>query len=346
MHRSIRTAVVGASGYTGAELVRLLLSHPNATIEALVAESNAGKALSELYPVFLQSDLPPLVKLDQVDFSNIDVAFCCLPHATSQEVIMSLPEHVRVIDLSADYRIKDGALYEQWYQTQHLSHTMREKAVYGLTEWYRDKLTDATLVACPGCYPTSMLLPILPLLAAEKIDKDSIIVDAKSGVSGAGRSAKTVNLFTEVNESVRAYGVGGHRHVAEVEEQLSFVANDDVRISFTPQVVPMTRGILSTIYVKHSDDIDAQDLYETLASYYTTSPFISIYQDYAPQTSEVSGTNFARIGVFNDRISGRSILVSVIDNLIKGSSGQAIQNFNVMFDLDETTGLGQLALLP
>ena len=274
MQKKINAIVVGASGYTGAELVRLLSTHPHVEICALIAESNAGNKIEDLYPHFSHLGLPALVKLDTVDMSDIDVAFCCLPHATSQNVIASLPEHVKVIDLSADFRIKAPALYEQWYGVKHEALALQEQAVYGLTEHYAEQIAKARLVACPGCYPTSMLLPLLPLMKEKLISKEGIIIDSKSGISGAGRSAKVVNLFTEVSDSVRAYGVGGHRHVAEVEQELAFAAGEEVQVTFTPQVVPMKRGILSTIYVNLTEGKTAQDVYATLQEVYKDAPFV------------------------------------------------------------------------
>ncbi len=346
MQKKIKAIIVGASGYTGAELVRLLCTHPHVEICALVAESNAGNNIEDLYPHFSHLGLPTLVKLDTVDFSEIDVAFCCLPHATSQQIIASLPSAVKVIDLSADFRIKDPILYEEWYGVKHEELELQKQAVYGLTEHYGSEIAGARLVACPGCYPTSMLLPLLPLMQAEIIKPDGVIIDSKSGISGAGRSAKTANLFTEVSESVRAYGVGGHRHVAEVEQELSAVVGRDVMVTFTPQVVPMKRGILSTIYVDLVEGKAADDVYAALNDCYKNAPFVTVHNGYAPQTAEVSGTNYARIGVFADRIEGRCIIVSAIDNLIKGSSGQAVQNMNLMFDLPQEIGLNHIALVP
>ena len=346
IQKKIKAVIIGASGYTGAELVRLLYLHPHVEITALIAETNAGKDLDELYAQFSHLSLPVMHSISDVTLSDIDVAFCCLPHATSQQVIMTLPEHIRVIDLSADFRIRDVEVYEHWYATPHLSPELQKQAAYGLTEHYAEAVKEARIVACPGCYPTSMLLPLVPLADKGLIDVDNIIIDAKSGISGAGRSVKATNLFTEVNERVRAYSVGGHRHVAEVEQELSLKAEKSVTVSFTPQIVPMSRGILSTVYVSLEDCHTVLDLLECLNKAYDKAPFVSVFDNYAPQTSEVSGTNYARMGVFADRIEGRAIIISVIDNLIKGSSGQAVQNMNLMFGFGEKVGLEHIALVP
>ncbi|MCB2081926.1 MAG: N-acetyl-gamma-glutamyl-phosphate reductase [Hyphomicrobiales bacterium] len=347
IQKKINAVVIGASGYTGAELVRLLYAHPQVQIVALVADSNAGQPAGAVYPHLKAAGLPDLVKLEQVDLSAVDVAFCCLPHGTSQEVIASLPEHLKIIDLSADFRLKDTALYAEWYDTPHKAEALQREAVYGLTEHAREAIRKARLIACPGCYPTSVLLPVLPLLKAGMIDPERITVDAKSGISGAGRSAKVANLFAEMNENIKAYGVGKHRHMAEMDQQLSEVAGRPVSISFTPHVLPINRGILSTIYVETVDGKGVADVARVLHAAYDHEPFVQVHSDgYAPTPRDVATTNRAAIGVFPDRKPGRVILVSVIDNLVKGASGQAVQNMNLLFDLPETMGLDQLPVFP
>lgn len=343
----IRTIIIGASGYTGVELIRLLVNHPSVEVVALVAESNAGQPVDAIYPHLKPYGLPDLVKLDAVDLTSVDVAFCCLPHATSQEIIARLPSHLKIIDLSADFRLRDPAAYQQWYGKPHVALEQQQEAVYGLTEIYREEIAQARLVACPGCYPTSMLLPLLPLLQASVIEPQRLVVDAKSGITGAGRTAKTANLFAELNEDTRAYGLGGHRHIAEVEQELSIAAGCDVTATFTPHVVPMSRGILSTIYVDQVEGVEVATLKTVLQEYYRDEPFVQVMADgYVPTTRAVNSTNHCFINVFADRVPGRAVLVSVIDNLTKGSSGQAVQNMNIMFGLDETAGLQQVAVYP
>ncbi len=334
----ISAVIIGASGYTGAELLRLLLVHPHVEIKALVADSNAGKEITDIYPHFAVTKLPKLLKLDEVDFKGIDVAFCCLPHATSQKIIKSLPKTVKVIDLAADFRIQDIALYEKWYG-EHFAKDIQPEAVYGLTEIHREKIKKARIVACPGCYPTSILLPLLPLVAANAIDKDEIIADSKSGVTGAGRSLKQHLLFTEANEGVSAYSVTGHRHSAEVVEQLG------TNFTFVPHLIPMNRGIISTIYVKLKTDLATAR--KALEDKYKNEPFVKVLANGAiPATHSVRGTNYCLINIFEGQKPGNATIVSVIDNLNKGSSGQAVQNMNIMFNLPETTGLLETAIFP
>lgn len=333
--KKIKTIIIGASGYTGAELLRLLVNHPNVEISALVAESNAGKPITDLYPSFFAANLPDLVKLSEVSFNGIDVVFCCLPHATSQEVISKLPKNLRVIDLSADFRLTDIGLYEKWYG-EHKAKDMQADAVYGLTEIYRYKIKDARIVACPGCYPTSMLLALIPII--DLIDKDNIIIDSKSGVTGAGRKVSESFLFNEVNEGVAAYALGGHRHSAELVDNLG------VEATFVPHLIPMNRGIISTIYIKCDDIAAARN---TLVAKYANEEFVKILPEgKVPTTHQVRGTNYCFINIFAGQKKGWATIVSVIDNLCKGSSGQAIQNMNLMFGFDEKTALQQTALFP
>ncbi len=350
MTKRIKAMVIGASGYTGAELVRLLHAHPQVDIVALTGESNAGAWMSELYPHFQGAGLPQLVHLDEVDYesdyADIDVAFCCLPHATSQEVIKSIPDAIRVIDLSADFRIRDPKLYETWYG-EHLAPELQPSAVYGLSERYREQIHEARLVACPGCYPTSILLPLMPLLEESVITPANIIADSKSGISGAGRAGRVANLFAEVSESVRPYGVSGHRHVAEIEQELSVIEGKEVIINFTPQVVPMARGILSCIYVELGKGKTVESAKTALQEAYANAPFVHIAEgEHMPATKEVRGSNACKINVFEDRLPNRIIILSVIDNLLKGASGQSVQNMNIMFGLEETTGLTALPVYP
>lgn len=337
MGKTLNIAILGASGYTGAELIRILLAHPHARIMVLTGDSQAGKTIGEVYPHLSASGLPPLTKIEQTDSSKIDAVFCCLPHGTTQPVIAALPKHLKVIDLSADFRLKDAAEYAKWYGHAHQAVELQKEAVYGLTEHAREKIKNARLVANPGCYPTSALLPLLPLLKSGAIDKKGIIIDSASGISGAGRSAKQSNLFTEIDGGMSVYGVATHRHTGEMEQELS------TQITFTPHLVPMNRGILSTIYVKG----DAEAMRNILEKTYKDEPFVHILPEGAmPATHYVRGTNACIIGVFKSRIEGEAILVSAIDNLVKGASGQAVQNMNVMFGFPETAGLQTTAMFP
>ena len=344
---TLRIAILGASGYTGAELVRMLLRHPRARIVALTAERQAGKPLAEVFPHLGGYGLPDLVKIDQVDFAGVDVVFCALPHGTTQEIVAGLPGHVKVVDLSADFRLFDLGTYETWYGHAHKAPELQKEAVYGLTELARAEVARARVVANPGCYPTASQLPLAPLLEKGLVEADDIIIDAKSGVSGAGRDAKQANLFGEVAEGIHAYGVGGHRHAPEIEQGLSEAAKRPVLVNFTPHLMPMSRGILTSIYVKLANGATTDDLRAALSARYEGEAFVRVLpKGQAPQTRHVRGSNHCLIGVFDDRLPGRAILLSAIDNLVKGASGQAIQNMNVMLGLPETMGIDQAPMFP
>jgi N-acetyl-gamma-glutamyl-phosphate reductase len=346
-----KIGVLGASGYTGAELVRLLLCHPNAQIVLLTAERRAGKTMAEAFAQFAPFALPTLSAIEDGDWGKLglDVAFCALPHGTTQKVIKDLltrAPRTKVIDLSADFRLGDPAAYARWYGHPHAAPDLQREAVYGLTEVYRDKIKIARLVANPGCYTTCAELPLIPLLKAGLIDPDEIVIDAKSGMTGAGRAAREDMVFAEVSEGFHAYGVGHHRHMSELDQEFSRAAGREVIVSFTPHLVPMNRGILATMYVR-SGKASPQDLHAVLAKVYAPEPFVHVLPFGAtPQTRHVRGSNMTFIGVAADRISSRAIIVSALDNLTKGASGQAVQNMNVMLGLPETTGLEQVALFP
>lgn len=341
-------AILGASGYTGAELIRLLLAHPHATIKILTGETQAGQPIARVYPHLLGLNLPDLITNDAVDWSNIQVAFCCLPHGASQKVIAAIPSQVVVIDLSADFRLSDVKLYAEWYDHTHQAPDLQKQAVYAISELARDAIKTARIIANPGCYPTSVQLPLVPLFRAGLITPDALVIDAKSGVTGAGRAAKQANLYCEVNDSISAYGIGKHRHMPEIEQGLSEAAGRSVTVSFTPHLVPMNRGILSTIYASLDAGITADDVRRALVDFYQGEPFVTICGagDAAPATAQVRGSNACRIGVYPDRQLGRVIIVSAIDNLLKGASGQAVQNFNIRFGYDEAMGLSPIALFP
>lgn len=340
-------AVLGASGYTGAELLRILARHPQATIAALTADRRAGEGVETVFPHLGGLGLPGLVRIEEVDFSNIDTVFCCLPHGATQATVASLPAHLKVIDLSADFRLTDPALYAEWYGKPHQAEALQKEAVYGLTELAREAIAKARLVACPGCYPTSALLPLVPLLEAGLIDAENIVIDSKSGVTGAGRAPREEGLYGEVAEGMHAYGVGRHRHAPEIEQALGLAAGGRVMVSFTPHLVPMNRGILSTIYVRLGKNADADDLRGALQQRYGEETFVQVVADgVLPSTRHVRGSNQCRIGVFSDRQPDRAILVSALDNLVKGASGQAVQNFNLVSGIAESTGLEQAPLFP
>lgn len=343
MSKNINIAIIGASGYTGAELIRILLGHPHVSLKILTGDSSAGKDIGEVYPHLRFKGLPKLISHEQADFSGIDLVFCCLPHGTTQQVISKLPKHLKIIDLSADFRLSDIASYAQWYGHAHQAADLQKEAVYGLTEHAREQVKNARLVANPGCYPTSAALPLIPLLKAGAIEKTGIIIDAKSGVTGAGRSVRQSNLFTEIDGGISAYGIANHRHMPEIEQSLG----SGITVTFTPHLMPMNRGILSTIYVKLAGKNTAADLRAILEKTYKGEAFVHIAPEgVMPSTHQVRGTNDCVIGVFADRIPGQAILVSVIDNLVKGASGQAVQNMNVMYGWPETNGLQMSAVFP
>ena len=345
--KKIRIAVIGASGYTGADLVRLACDHPNMEIVALTANSHAGNPLESVFPHLTGLNLPALVKNEDVDWSNVDAAFCGLPHATSQAVIKELPEHVKVIDMSADFRLRNPDTYKQWYGNDHAALELQKNAVYGLSEHYRDDIRKTRLVACPGCYPTAVLMLLIPLVKAGLIDASDLIIDAKSGVSGAGRSLKQNTLFCEAGEGMGPYSVGKHRHAPEIEQELSVAAGRDVIVNFTPHLIPMSRGEFITAYAKLSPGKSAKDCEAVLADRYKDEPFINMApKGVLPATQFVRGSNRVMLGVVEDRVPGRVILMSTLDNLVKGSAGQAVQNFNLMFGLEETCGLKQVTLFP
>src|SRR5262249_32564740 len=314
-----RIAVLGASGYTGAELLRLLIRHPRVEVVLLTADRRAGQAVGDVFPQFSPFDLPMLASIDSIDWkaAGLDLAFCALPHATTQKVIKELiakAPKTKVVDLSADFRLADPAAYARWYGHEHHAPELQKEAVYGLTEIYRDQVAKARLVGNPGCYTTSAQLPLIPLLRAKAIDPEEIVIDAKSGMTGAGRAAKEEMLFSEVSEGFHAYGVGHHRHMAELDQEFSKAAGREVIATFTPHLVPMNRGILSTIYVRGSKAAP-EDLHAILSKVYAKEPFVHVLPfGKMPQTRHVRGSNMTFIGVAKDRIGGRAIIGSALVN--------------------------------
>ncbi|MEI4232072.1 N-acetyl-gamma-glutamyl-phosphate reductase [Roseovarius sp. D22-M7] len=339
-----KIAILGASGYTGAELIRLSATHPDLEIAALSANAKAGQRMAQVFPHLRHLDLPDLVTVDKVDFSGIDLCFCALPHKTSQQVIANLPRDLKIVDLSADFRLRDPADYEKWYGNAHAAPELQAEAVYGLTEFYREEIHAARLVAGTGCNAATGQYLLRPLIAAGVIDLDEIILDLKCGVSGAGRSLKENLLHAELSEGFHGYALGGtHRHLGEFDQEFTRLAGRPVEIQFTPHLVPANRGILATGYV-HGD---AGAVHATLADAYADEPFIEVLPfGEAPSTRHVRGSNFCHLGVVADRRAGRAIVVAALDNLTKGSSGQALQNANLMLSLPEVTGLMLAPVFP
>lgn len=339
-----RIAILGASGYTGAELVRLIATHPRLDIVALSGDRKAGMEMASVFPFLRHLNLPKLCKIEEIDFAKVDLAFCALPHATSQAVIAKLPRDLRIVDLSADFRLRDVAEYEKWYGQPHAAPELQAEAVYGLTEFYREDIRAARLVAGTGCNAATGQYALRPLIEAGCIDLDDILIDLKAGVSGAGRSLKENLLHAELSEGTHSYSAGGkHRHLGEFDQEFSKIAGRPVLVQFTPHLSPMNRGILASVYVKG----DPQTVWSTLESRYALEPFIEVLPFGAlPSTRDIRGSNFCHIGVVGDRIPGRTLVVAVLDNLTKGSSGQALQNANLMLGLEETEGLMLAPVFP
>ncbi|WP_439155233.1 N-acetyl-gamma-glutamyl-phosphate reductase [Yoonia sp.] len=337
-------AILGASGYTGAELVRLIATHPGLQIVGLSGHSKAGMTMAEVFPHLRHLKLPALTTIEEMSFDDVDLVFCALPHATSQAVIAGLPAHLKIVDLSADFRLRDPAEYEKWYGKPHAAPELQKEAVYGLTEFYRDQIKGARLVAGTGCNAATGQYALRPLIAAGVIDLDQIIIDLLAAVSGAGRSLKENLLHAELSEGAHAYAVGGtHRHLGEFDQEFSAIAGRPVQIQFTPHLIPANRGILATTYVQG----DAQVIYETLVAAYAAEPFIEVLpMGQHPSIKHIRGSNFCHIGVVVDRVPGRAMVIAALDNLTKGSSGQALQNANLMLGRPETEGLMLAPVFP
>ena len=341
MNYMINVGIAGASGYTGVELVKLISNHPKARLCAVTSNSYKGRSFTDIFPSMRGFENLICEDLDIKSLAKkIDVIFLALPHKVSMQHVPMLLEHnVKVIDLSADYRFKDPAAYESAYQAHTSKHLLKE-SVYGLCEIYRDRIKATNLVGNPGCYPTSILLPLIPLLKEGLIKPDGIISDSKSGVSGAGRSLSLTTHFCEVNESFTPYKIGNHRHTPEINEVLSSHAPKNISVTFVPHLLPLTRGMLSTIYVQAMNTASEKDIRKTYDAYYGDEPFIKILdKNMFPAIAHVKGTNCCDIGIHFDGGTGQVIIVSAIDNLLKGAAGQAVQNMNILFGLNEKTGL-------
>lgn len=344
-----RVAIIGASGYTGVELSRILVNHPHIELSAVTSRQFAGKPISEVFP-----NLRSRVDLVCEDLSvdeichRADVVFTAVPHKTAMDLVPQLLQNgKKVIDLSADFRLRDKKTYEEWYQA-HSSPDYITEAVYGLPELYREQIKTAALVANPGCYPTSIILGLMPLLKNRVIDPTSIIADSKSGTSGAGRAAQLGSLFCEVHDGFKAYKIGGtHRHTPEIEQELRVLAQEDITISFTPHLLPIARGILSTIYAPLQPDIAQADIRNYYKQAYDKERFVRLLPvDNFPATQYVRGSNFCDINFSIDKRTNRIIVISAIDNVVKGAAGQAVQNMNIMLGFEESTGLDIVPFFP
>ena len=345
-----RVTVLGASGYVGCELVRLLAQHPTVELVGLGANRQAGQPISALFPQLASLDLPPLEGSESLLAKEVDLVFCAVPHRTAQPLVRSLMARQsppKVIDLSADFRLRDPAVYEAWYGVPQETRDLLAQAVYGIPELNRANLKNARLVAVPGCYPTPAQLALVPLVKAGLVKPESrIVIDAKSGVTGAGRSAQERLLHAEVSENFSAYGIASHRHIPEIDQGLALFAGRSQPVTFTAHLLPMNRGILETIYIELADPAANADTIKTCwHKAYADEPFIQLV-DAAPETRHVRGSNDCRLAAFDDRGSGQVVLIAVIDNLVKGAAGQAVQSMNILLDLPETTSLKALPLAP
>jgi N-acetyl-gamma-glutamyl-phosphate reductase len=345
----IKVGIIGASGYTGAELARILCNHPEVEISVATSRQYAGRPISDIFQnlkgkISIHCENLPVDELCQ----RADIFFTAVPHKTAMDLVpVLLAAGKKVVDLSADFRLRDVAVYEQWYQP-HSSTQLLKEAVYGLPELYRHNIAGCRLVANPGCYPTSIILGLAPLLKADAILPQTIIADSKSGTSGAGRAAQTGALFCEVHDGFRPYKVGrSHRHTPEIEQELSELAGQAVNVTFTPHLLPISRGILSTVYATLAPGINRQDIDELYRQHYAAEPFIRLLEDDVfPATQFVRGSNFCDISFKVDPVTQRIIIMSAIDNIVKGASGQAVQNMNIMCGFQETAGLGIIPLFP
>ncbi|MBE0477602.1 N-acetyl-gamma-glutamyl-phosphate reductase [Candidatus Aerophobetes bacterium] len=334
----VKVSVIGATGYTGVELVRLLLKHPGVEIDTLTSESFAGKKISEVYPQVKCDIVCESLNIDKI---SSPLVFTALPHGKSAKVVGKLFDRgVKIVDFSADFRLHDAGVYQSWYGISHAREDLLSEAVYGLPEIYREKIKQALLVANPGCYPTSIILALAPLLKNKLIKREGLVADSKSGVSGAGRTPTLETHFPEVSENINAYNVAGHRHLPEIEQELTKIANENVTLTFVPHLIPANRGILSTCYVDLVKKMSTEEVLDIYTKFYGKEPFVEVLPPgFFPHTREVIWSNRCRIGLYVDRRDDKVVVISAIDNLVKGASGQAIQNMNLMCGFDEDLGL-------
>jgi len=340
MKDSLNIAIVGATGYVGLELIKILSKHNKAKIIYLCANKSSGKSIYSFDKRIIKKNLPKISKIRSIDWSKINIVFSALPNGQAQIIANYMPEHVKLIDLSADFRLGDFKQYEKWYGINHKCKRLIKDSLYAVTEFSRKLLPKYKIISCPGCYPTSIQIPLIPLIQKNMIDTKNITIDSKSGYSGAGKKIKEKFKFKNLFSSVSAYGVGSHRHTVEIDQELSKISKKEIRVFFTPHLMPMFRGILSTIYINPKSNINAEKIYAHLKKYHKKNYFVRISKFNTPiGTGEVINTNYCNISVCKSRNKDKVIIISAIDNLIKGASGQAVQNMNVAFKLKETMGL-------
>jgi len=340
MKDSLNIAIAGATGYVGLELIKILSRHPKVKIAYLCANKSTGKSINYFDKRIKNKNLPKISKINKVDWKKVNILFTALPNGYAQKIVNQIPNNVKLIDLSADFRLEDVKLYKKWYGLSHNCKKFIKKSIYAITEFSRNKLQNYKIISCPGCYSTSAQLPLIPLIKNKMINVNKIIIDSKSGYSGAGKNIKKKFSYRHLFNSVSAYGVGSHRHMAEIDQELSKVSNTKIKVFFTPHLIPMFRGILSTIYLETKSKYNALKIYKFLKKYHKNNFFIKIAKfNTAIGTGDVINTNFCKISVCKDRKTNRVIIISAIDNLMKGASGQAVQNMNVAYKFKETMGL-------
>ena len=340
MKDSLNIAIAGATGFVGIELIKILLKHPKAKIKYLCANKSVGKKINQFDKTINKENLPTISKVESINWNNINVLFTSLPNGEAQKIAKFLPNNVKLIDLSADFRLNNYKTYREWYGINHCSQGLIKNSIYSITEFSRKHLDKFKIISCPGCYPTSIQIPLIPLIKRKMINEQSIIVDSKSGYSGAGRDFKKKFKNRNVFNSVTAYGIGHHRHMPEIDQEISKICKKKINISFTPHLIPMFRGILSTIYIETTKKYDAKKIYNFLKKYHKKNFFVRIAKfNSSISTDDVMNTNFCNISICKTRKKNKVIIVSAIDNLIKGASGQAVQNMNVAFKFKETAGL-------
>jgi len=340
MKDSLKIAIAGATGYIGLELVKILSRHPKVKILYLCATKSIGKSISYFDKNIASKKLPKISKIKKVNWNNVNLLFTALPNGEAQKIANHIPNNIKLIDLSADFRLKNHKIYKKWYGINHNGKKFIDKSIYSITEFSKKNLSKYKIISCPGCYPTSILIPLIPLMKDRKINDSDILIDSKSGYSGAGKKIKKKFKFKNLFNSVSAYGVGYHRHIAEIEQELSKIAKKRIQVFFTPHLIPMFRGILSTIYLQPKGKNDAKKVYKYLKKYHRNNFFIKFAKFNTPiGTGDVINTNYCKISVCKSRDKKKIIIISVIDNLIKGGSGQAVQNMNVAYKMRENLGL-------
>jgi len=340
MRDSLNIAIAGATGYIGLELIKILSKHPKVRILYLCANKSVGKSIYTFDKRINKKNLPEISRIENIDWRKINILFTSLPNGEAQKIAKLVPEHIKLIDLSADFRLDDYKLYRKWYGNNHKCKNLINKSIYAITEFSRKHLHKYNIISCPGCYPTSVQIPLIPLIQKKAINTKNIIIDSKSGYSGAGKNIKRKFKFKNLYNSVSAYGVGSHRHMIEIDQELSKISKNKIKVFFTPHLIPMFRGILSTIYLETQKKYNAKKIHELLKNYHENNFFVKIAKYNTPiGTGDIINTNYCKISVCEDRKKNRVIIISVIDNLIKGGSGQAVQNMNVAFKMKETIGL-------